>query len=102
VNATREEPVIVDEILSLWNDPMHVGGCADWGRLTPEQRLEMKRYIAKMELLHPGSKEVARAIEETRTALAAAGGMEERAGKKQKADAGGNGQLPLEKITQNN
>lgn len=68
--SERDEQDIVDEILRLWNKETHQGGAPEHGgRLDKEQKMEMKRYIAKIEKMVPGSKEIRQALQEARHVL---------------------------------
>ena len=69
VDATADEDAVVDEILALWAQPEHEGGCGDSGRLTHAQQQEMKQYVTRMEVLTPGSEGVAAAVAAARATV---------------------------------
>lgn len=71
IDATKGKDATVEEILGLWTEPGHRGGCGTGGRLTTEEKKTMKQYVTRMQKLVPGSEALATAVEEAEHIMAA-------------------------------
>lgn len=71
IDATAGEEAVLSEILERWAAPEHEGGCGNSGRLTPEERDEMKRYVARLHLFQKGEEATQQAVAEARALVEA-------------------------------
>ena len=71
IDAAQGQESALAEILQLWDEPAHQGGCAAFngGRLTKEQEKQMKQYVTKFGKLLQGTEAMEKAIKEANVAV---------------------------------
>jgi tRNA dimethylallyltransferase len=51
----KSETEVVEEVVRVWEEEEHEGGCGNSGRLTDDEKREMKYYITVLKQYTPGS-----------------------------------------------